>query len=78
MQHLEITNVDDARNGVLMFKPIERAFDHGQLYFAYDISTHQYKLHVLDADLLDKKLLDMPNRRTPQVRCHYQPPYDHL
>jgi hypothetical protein len=35
---MNIDNIDDEKNGLLLFKPIESAFDHFDLSFIYDTS----------------------------------------
>jgi hypothetical protein len=36
---LHIEDVNDIRNGLLLWKPIEYAFDRGQIFFKYEKST---------------------------------------
>ena len=39
---LNLDNIDDVRNGLFMFKPIEHAYDHFHLSFLYDLSSQEY------------------------------------
>ena len=39
---LGFSDTDDVRNGLLLWKPIEHAFDTAQLCFTYDSQNHRY------------------------------------
>ncbi|DBA83793.1 TPA: hypothetical protein ACH3X1_006320 [Trebouxia sp. C0004] len=44
------------RNGLLLWKPIEHAFDTAQLCFTYDTQTNSFVAQVLNSALLTEKL----------------------
>ena len=52
-------NIDDPRNGFLLFKPIEWAFDHGQLCFVEKPrASGRLVCHVLDPSIKRQRLVD--------------------
>jgi hypothetical protein len=53
---LGATDIDSPRNGFLVLKSIEEAFDRKELCFLYDPSTQTLHLKVLNGLLLDRKL----------------------
>ena len=70
-------NINDPRNGLLLFKPFEWAFDVGKICFLPDSFGEErlgnYCLHILDPDLRDMTLrsclqclLQKRNARQPQ------------
>ncbi|OAJ39575.1 hypothetical protein BDEG_23408 [Batrachochytrium dendrobatidis JEL423] len=46
--HLDFEDIDNPRNGLLMFKPFEFAFDNSHICFLYDSKTDQFKLKILN------------------------------
>jgi hypothetical protein len=40
---LQIENINDVRNGLLLWKPLEHAFDRGQFFFTYEEDTGRYE-----------------------------------
>lgn len=46
-------NIDDPRNAIPMFRPIEVAFDELKLCILYDVDDDTFVTHVLDPDLMD-------------------------
>ncbi|KAI8914191.1 hypothetical protein EDD86DRAFT_198686 [Gorgonomyces haynaldii] len=46
-----LDDVDSPENVLILFKPIERAFDHGRLCFVWDQKHKNYRIHVLDPKL---------------------------
>ena len=55
-QLLDIDSIDDARNGLLLYKPLEWAFDTGRLAFVWDRVTQSFVAHVLDPAVLELSL----------------------
>ena len=53
-----IEDIDDVRNGLLLFKPIEKAFDDRDLSFIYDSTKDKLKVKVFNPALLDRLLID--------------------
>jgi HNH endonuclease len=51
-----IEDIDDPRNGLLLFKPVEWGFDTSRLYFKQD-EAGKFCLHVLDPALRTKSML---------------------
>ena len=39
---LGFSDIDDVRNGLLLWKPIEHAFDTAQMCFTYDTQSNRY------------------------------------
>jgi HNH endonuclease len=54
---MQIQDIDDPRNGMLMFKPVEYAFNHCQLSFIRDYDD-SFKLKLFDVSIRDTKLID--------------------
>jgi len=52
-----IDNVDKARNCLLLFKPIEEAFDTSRICFLKSTSTEEFELTILDPNLREETLL---------------------
>lgn len=44
-------DIDDERNGLLLLKPIEWAFDTGRLFFVFDDFNNTFYARVLDPDI---------------------------
>ncbi|DBA75364.1 TPA: hypothetical protein ACH3X1_010631 [Trebouxia sp. C0004] len=53
---LGFSDIDDVRNGLLLWQPIEHAFDTAQLCFTYDTQTNSFVAQVLNSALLTEKL----------------------
>ncbi|KAL7996290.1 putative HNH nuclease [Plasmopara halstedii] len=51
-----ISNIDDVRNGLLLFKPLEHAFDHFQISFIYDQSSNEFRLKIFDQSVRPQRL----------------------
>lgn len=45
---LGFKDINDVRNGLLLYKPIQEAFDHGQLSFVYDKESDEYHCRLWD------------------------------
>eukprot|EP00611_Tribonema_gayanum_P029742 TRINITY_DN804_c1_g1_i10.p1 TRINITY_DN804_c1_g1~~TRINITY_DN804_c1_g1_i10.p1 ORF type:complete len:272 (-),score=57.17 TRINITY_DN804_c1_g1_i10:518-1333(-) len=63
---LGIEDIDDVRNGLLLFKPLKRALHHLQLCFIWDCKRGHYVAHVLDGTLWNEKLVDTLPTNTPE------------
>lgn len=50
--------INDVRNGLLLFKPVEWAFDTSQLCFKLDQQFEHYVPHLLNERLSEVKLVD--------------------
>jgi hypothetical protein len=57
MWMLDLAHIDDVRNGLLLFKPIEWAFDTSQLCFKLD-PFNDFVPHLLNNNLKEMKLID--------------------
>jgi hypothetical protein len=55
---MQISDINDTRNGLLLFKPIERAYDKFQLSFIYDETSGEYRLKVIKPNLCKTCLID--------------------
>ncbi|CAL8463682.1 g3216 [Coccomyxa elongata] len=51
-----LEDIDDVGNGLLMWKPIEHAFNTSALCFVHDKGMDRFVAHVLDLSLLDVSL----------------------
>jgi hypothetical protein len=47
-QLLNIEDIDDVKNGLLLFKPLEKAFDHFQIGFIYNSTDDIYRLKIFN------------------------------
>ncbi len=54
----DVEDVDDVRNGLLLYKPLEWAFDTSRLVFVWDGARGSFVAHVLDPTILDVQLVD--------------------
>jgi hypothetical protein len=76
-------DIDDVRNGMLMFKPIKLAFDRLQLSFIKENGSDLFKIKLFDQDICDTKLIDIEvlNKEDRELvlgeilakRCHFNP-----
>ena len=57
-QLADVDDVDDARNGLLLYKPLEWAYDTSRLAFTWDGERSSFVAHVLDPSILDVRLVD--------------------
>ena len=48
-----VADIDDVQNTLVLFKPIERAFDCGQLCFVWMNDQNKFRIHILDPKLLE-------------------------
>jgi hypothetical protein len=63
---MQIQNIDDPKNGMLMFKPLEYAFDHFQISFIAEKDCSTFKLKLFDQSIQNTLLMDFikdPNQR---------------
>jgi HNH endonuclease len=63
---MHIDNIDDPRNGMLLFKPLEEAFNHLQISFLSQDAGRSFYLKLFDEGIRNTKLLDFmkdPNQR---------------
>ena len=51
-------SIDDVRNGILTFQPVENAFDSLQLCIMQDESGGPFRVYALDPALLSVRLAD--------------------
>jgi hypothetical protein len=61
---LDLDSIDNVRNGLLLFQPIEAAFDDSRLCFLPAGST--FSVHIIDPTLRDKRLVDRLEKRLPK------------
>jgi hypothetical protein len=54
---LGIENVDDVKNGLLLFKPLEKAFDKFQIGFVYNDSDDTFRMKIFNNDPLFRNSL---------------------
>lgn len=63
---MQISDIDDVRNGLLLFKPLEHAFDHFQISFIRD-DTDTFCLKLFDPSIRDTPLIDLKDRHDNKV-----------
>ncbi|KAG2796775.1 hypothetical protein PC111_g21578 [Phytophthora cactorum] len=63
---MQISDIDDVKNGLLLFKPLEHAFDYFQISFIRD-DTDAFRLKLFDPDIRDTRLIDLTDRNGNQV-----------
>jgi hypothetical protein len=81
---MQIQDIDDPKNGMLMFKPLEYAFDHFQISFIAEGDRTSFKLKLFDQSIQNTLLIDFirdPNQRqvvmdaisiaNPKKRCKF-------
>ena len=54
----DVDDVDDVRNGLLLYKPLEWAYDTSRLTFVWDGDRNSFVAHVLDPNILNVLLVD--------------------
>jgi hypothetical protein len=55
---MNIENIDDEKNGLLLFRPIESAFDAFDLRFIYDKSQDTFITKLFNPEYKNKLLID--------------------
>jgi len=71
---LGMKDLDSPRNGLLLLKPLEDAFDDSRICFSYDKLMDSFILHILDAEYLDKKVGDSKRLSKPSKAPLATPP----
>ena len=56
---LNMEDIDCARNGFLLFKPVEWAFDRSMLFFDLDSTSGDFFLRILDPSIRSRQLMDV-------------------
>jgi hypothetical protein len=62
---IDLKEINDVKNLLLLFKPIEVAFDEGRICFLWDNSVNQFLMKVLDPSIKNKTVLDLTLRQFP-------------
>ena len=62
---IDLKDINDVKNLLLLFKPIEVAFDEGRICFLWDNSSNQFKMIVLDPEIRSKTVLDLASKQFP-------------
>ena len=68
---LRVSDLNSPRNGLLLASEIEVAFDTKRVSFSFDSLTDSFTFHVLDSTLLDKKILNLTDKKTSQSISGY-------
>nr|QUJ09341.1 crinkler 16 [Plasmopara viticola] len=55
-QLMGISDIDDVRNGLLLFKPLKHALDHFQISFIYDQSSNEFRMKIFDHSVRPQRL----------------------
>ena len=67
-------DINDVRNGLPLWKPIEWAFDTSRLCFTFDKTSDKFIAKVMDPSILTKKLVDIGREKMGAVEWK-QPPF---
>ena len=59
---IDLKEINDVKNLLLLFKPIEVAFDEGRICFLWDDVASQFTMKVLDPAIKTKTVLDLARR----------------
>ena len=62
-ERLDFSDINDPRNGLLMFKPFEYAFDNSHICFQYDSTTGLFKLKILYSELKNMTIKEYVQRQ---------------
>ncbi|POM70389.1 Crinkler (CRN) family protein [Phytophthora palmivora] len=65
---MQIPDIDDVKNGLLLFKPLKYAFDHFQISFIRD-DTDVFRLKLFDPDIRNIRLIDIENHSQKKTKC---------
>ncbi|KAE8994111.1 hypothetical protein PF010_g10397 [Phytophthora fragariae] len=60
-------DVDDVRNGLLLFKPLMYVFDRNRVSFIYYKDSDQFRLKVLDKSLLGERLFEKLSSKQREI-----------
>jgi len=70
--------VDSAKNGLLLYKPLEWAYDNSILAFIYESTSKRYKVFLVDKSYSTKLLVDVADtfnsKKKPEL-SHRDRPY---
>ncbi|TDH64744.1 hypothetical protein CCR75_008777 [Bremia lactucae] len=55
---VKISDIDDVKNGMLLFKPLKYAYDHFHISFVRD-NTGAFRLKLFDPNIRNTRLIDM-------------------
>ena len=65
-------DIHSPRNGLLMAPEIEAAFDTKRVSFSFDLLTDAFTFRVLDDTLLDKRILNLNDKKTENAISGYE------
>ena len=57
-----VSDIDHVQNTLVLFKPIERAFDTGRLCFVWTEARRGFRIHILDPALFSTTLVKLSER----------------
>ncbi|CEG43615.1 uncharacterized protein PHALS_13806 [Plasmopara halstedii] len=63
---MQISDIDDVKNGLLLFMPLKYAFDHFQISFIRD-DTDEFRLKLFDPSIRGTPLIDLADRNGKKV-----------
>ncbi|KAF4129148.1 hypothetical protein GN958_ATG21703 [Phytophthora infestans] len=63
---MQIAYIDDEKNGLLLFKPLEYALDYFQINFIHD-DSNVFRLKLFDSSIKDTRIIDLKDRKGPDV-----------
>lgn len=59
--------IDDVKNGLLLFKPLEHAYDHFQISFIYHQSSDEFRLKIFDRSLRRQRLFGKLDKNQKEI-----------
>jgi archaellum component FlaC len=62
---IDLQEINDVKNLLLLFKPIEVAFDEGRICFLWNNSDSQFQMKILDPAIRNETVLDLTLRQFP-------------
>ncbi|KAG1713367.1 hypothetical protein DVH05_001154 [Phytophthora capsici] len=68
---MQISDIDDVKNGLLLFKPLKYAFDHFQISFIRD-DTDVFRLKLFDSTIKETPLIDLVDHHGKKVLSEEQ------
>jgi hypothetical protein len=71
---LRLTDLNSARNGLLLASEIEAAFDNKRVAFSFNLLKDEFTFHVLDSRLLKTPIIDIHSKKTAHSMMGYGTP----
>ena len=75
---LKFEDINDVKNGLPLWKPLERAFDTSRLCFTFDKTSDKFIAKVMDPSILTEKLVDIGRQKMGTYWKRHPTPYKTL